>query len=256
MNTKKKTPLVKFVCLFKSTNSAKKKGNEKRSEVSKRAIAGGLICLIISVIAILFLLFSLIKEEENTKEKIEWSYCWWETGAENPQDGEGDAFNLKFDENGEILSFQVKWGKGETKYSRPSAKETGTYSHNEKKAGTWSLFKLSNPSEHGGWEKPSKGERREAYLFTPTPQKEEVDLVQIQKELGSEWEMIEMTKGKEYGPYPIKNGSSWKVVEGEVWTKIDDNIAFLEKPNCNMMVGGRKVKFSPETTSAILFFKK
>lgn len=82
----------------------------------------------------------------------------------------------------------------------------------------------------------------------------EKTVAQMQKRLGPEWEKIEMVQGKWYGPYKMKNGSDWKVAVGEVWIKVDSQRPFIDKPNTNPFVSGRKISFSPATNTATVFF--
>ena len=81
-----------------------------------------------------------------------------------------------------------------------------------------------------------------------------VDLEAMQKRLGPHWKMIRLTQSKWYGPFQMKNGSDWKIAEGEVLVQVNNKRPFLDKPNTNPIVSGKEIKFYPSTETAVLFF--
>ena len=80
-------------------------------------------------------------------------------------------------------------------------------------------------------------------------------LDQMQKQLGPDWKLIKLTETKWYGPYKTRSGSGFKIAQGEIWVKVGDSRAFLDKPGQKNTIGRGSYMFYPKTSNAIAFYK-
>ena len=80
-------------------------------------------------------------------------------------------------------------------------------------------------------------------------------LAKMQKQLGPDWKLIKLSEQRWYGPLKTKGGSEWKVYSGEVWVKIGNARAFLDKPGQENNIGLGNYMFYPKTSFAIVFYK-
>ena len=80
----------------------------------------------------------------------------------------------------------------------------------------------------------------------------------MEKKLGPGWKKIEMIQNKWYGPYPIKNGTKWRIAIGGITVKVNrkDNETYQEFPNSKIELNyGKKVEFSSLRKRTVMFFK-
>ncbi|MCK5286136.1 MAG: hypothetical protein KAJ58_02845 [Candidatus Pacebacteria bacterium] len=185
------------------------------------------------------------KKESSQQQKKKWVYSWKQKGNGGKW-FEGKASQVRFDKEGNVLSFHVLWPKTQTKaeYRRDSAKKTGTYTQKNEK-GTWFLNKLARTNEFGGWEKSDKGVEGEIFLFTPKKQ----------VSLGPDWKEIILQPGKWSKVFQMRNGSRWETIQGKVWVKVGNKKSILDTPTSKLLVGGSTIRFYPETDDVVLFFK-